>query len=107
MFYLNGCPGSGGLDPNHVAYAILQGVKTGASFRPLQCLTNIRLVLNKFSVFLAFKKRAMQMFPSAVINTGNSCSSSSWGTFFIFELFVTDYKLSVLQLLHKPPQLWT
>ncbi|XP_039462646.1 uncharacterized protein LOC120436202 [Oreochromis aureus] len=63
------CAGSAGLDPNHVAYAILQGVKTAASFRPLQCLTNIRLVLNKLNVFLAFKKRAMQMFPSTVINT--------------------------------------
>ncbi|XP_076737820.1 uncharacterized protein LOC143416476 [Maylandia zebra] len=63
------CAGSGGLDPDSVAHAILQGVKTAASSHPLQRLTNIRLVLNKLTVFLAFKKKAMQMFPFAVINS--------------------------------------
>uniref|UniRef100_A0A3Q2VHP1 Macro domain-containing protein n=2 Tax=Haplochromis burtoni TaxID=8153 RepID=A0A3Q2VHP1_HAPBU len=53
------CAGSGGLDPDSVAHAILQGVKTAASSHPLQRLTNIRLVLNKLTVFLAFKKKAM------------------------------------------------
>ncbi|XP_030609404.1 protein mono-ADP-ribosyltransferase PARP14-like [Archocentrus centrarchus] len=61
--------GSGELDPNLVAHAILQGVKTAASSRLLQCLTSIRLVLNKINVFLAFKTQLMLMFPSAVINT--------------------------------------
>lgn len=74
-FYLNGCPGSGGLDPDSVAHAILQGVKTAASSHPLQRLTNIRLVLNKLTVFLAFKKKAMQIFPFAVINSGNAKST--------------------------------
>lgn len=74
-FCLNGCPGSGGLDPDSAAHAILQGVKTAASSHPLQRLTNIRLVLNKLTVFLAFKKKAMQIFPFAVINSGNAKSA--------------------------------
>ncbi|XP_044039273.1 protein mono-ADP-ribosyltransferase PARP14-like [Siniperca chuatsi] len=62
------CAGTGGLDPGVVAGAILRGVKAATSSTPLYCLTNIRLVLFKINVFLAFKKEAMQMYSTAVIN---------------------------------------
>ncbi|KAI3375719.1 hypothetical protein L3Q82_004023 [Scortum barcoo] len=61
------CAGAGGLDPGVVAGAILRGVIASTSSTPLYCLSNIRLVLNKISVFLAFKEEAMQMFPTAAI----------------------------------------
>ncbi|KAI3375716.1 hypothetical protein L3Q82_004024 [Scortum barcoo] len=61
------CAGAGGLDPSVVAGAILRGVKAATSSTPLYCLTNIRLVLIKINVFLAFKEGAMQMFPTAAI----------------------------------------
>ncbi|XP_031706813.1 protein mono-ADP-ribosyltransferase PARP14-like [Anarrhichthys ocellatus] len=62
------CAGVGGLDPGVVAGAILRGVMAATSSTPLQCLTNIRIVLIKIKVFLAFKEEAMQKFPTAVIN---------------------------------------
>ncbi|XP_072232558.1 uncharacterized protein [Leuresthes tenuis] len=64
------CAGVGGLDPALVAQTILRGVSTTASSGRLRSLANIRLVLIKIGVFLAFKQRAMQMFPSADISTG-------------------------------------
>jgi len=67
---LNDHSGAGGLDPALVAQTILRGVSTTASSGRLRSLTSIRLVLIKISVFLAFKQRAMQMFPSADISTG-------------------------------------
>ncbi|XP_008284617.1 uncharacterized protein LOC103360591 [Stegastes partitus] len=63
------CAGAGGLDTDLVARVILRGINITASSSPLLCLTNIRLVLIKIKVFLAFKKQVMQMFPSAAINT--------------------------------------
>ncbi|XP_073331280.1 protein mono-ADP-ribosyltransferase PARP15 [Pagrus major] len=62
------CAGAGGLDPGVVASAILRGVKAATSSTSLYSVTNIRLVLIKINVFLAFKEEAMQMFPTAVIN---------------------------------------
>ncbi|KAE8279190.1 Poly [ADP-ribose] polymerase 14 [Larimichthys crocea] len=62
------CAGAGGLDPGVVASAILRGVKTATSTTSLNFLTDIHLVLIKINVFLAFKEKAMQMFPTAVIN---------------------------------------
>lgn len=53
-----------------MAAAILRGVKAATSSTPLHSLTNIRLVLIKINVFLAFKEEAMRMFPTAVINRG-------------------------------------
>ncbi|XP_026209254.1 uncharacterized protein LOC113157845 isoform X2 [Anabas testudineus] len=63
------CAGAGGLDAGVVAQAILQGVNSTKSSSKLQHLTNIRIVLIKIDIFLAFKKQALQMFPHAVINT--------------------------------------
>ncbi|XP_032400417.1 protein mono-ADP-ribosyltransferase PARP14 isoform X2 [Etheostoma spectabile] len=62
------CAGAGGLDPGVVASAILQGIKAATSSTPLYCLTDIRLVLIKINVFLAFKDEAKKMFSTAVIN---------------------------------------
>lgn len=58
------------MDPGVIARAILQGVKAATSSSPLCSLTNIRLVLIKIKVFLAFKHQATQLFPSEVIKTG-------------------------------------
>lgn len=69
------CAGAGGLDPGVVASAILQGIKAATSSTPLYFLTDIRLVLIKINVFLAFKDEAMQMFSTAVINRGDSQNS--------------------------------
>ncbi|XP_031582744.2 protein mono-ADP-ribosyltransferase PARP14-like [Oreochromis aureus] len=60
------CAGAGGLDPAIVAGAILRGIKSSAS--SMNSLTNIRLILIKIDVFLAFKEEAMQMYSPAVIN---------------------------------------
>ncbi|XP_026018060.1 uncharacterized protein LOC113018874 isoform X2 [Astatotilapia calliptera] len=60
------CAGAGELDPAVVAGAILQGIKSSTS--SMNSLTNIRLVLIKIDVFLAFKEEAMQMYSPAVIN---------------------------------------
>ncbi|XP_028997166.1 protein mono-ADP-ribosyltransferase PARP14-like isoform X2 [Betta splendens] len=62
------CAGAGKMDPVVVAGAILQGIKTITSSTPLFCLTDIRLVLFKINVFFAFKEKAMQVFPTGVIN---------------------------------------
>ncbi|XP_072232472.1 protein mono-ADP-ribosyltransferase PARP14 [Leuresthes tenuis] len=62
------CAGSAGLDPGVVAGSILRGIKAAASSIPPLSLTDIRLVLIKIDVFLAFKEEATQMFPT-VINT--------------------------------------
>ncbi|KAK9524874.1 hypothetical protein VZT92_017238 [Zoarces viviparus] len=61
------CAGVGGLDSGVVAGAILRGVMAATSSTPLQYLINIRIVLMKMKVFLAFKEEAMQKFPTAVI----------------------------------------
>ncbi|CAI5669249.1 unnamed protein product [Oreochromis niloticus] len=58
--------GAGGLDPAIVAGAILRGIKSSASI--MNSLTDIRLILIKIDVFLAFKEEAMQMYSPAVIN---------------------------------------
>ncbi|XP_026208326.1 protein mono-ADP-ribosyltransferase PARP14-like [Anabas testudineus] len=62
------CAGVGGLDPDVVAQAILRGIKTTTSSTPLHFVTNIRLVLNKINVFMAFKQQTTHMFPHAVIS---------------------------------------
>ncbi|XP_061566260.1 protein mono-ADP-ribosyltransferase PARP14-like [Cololabis saira] len=59
------CSGTGGLDPGVVAGAILRGIKAATSSKLFHNLTNIRLVLIKIDVFLAFKEEAMQMFANA------------------------------------------
>uniref|UniRef100_G3Q5S8 Macro domain-containing protein n=1 Tax=Gasterosteus aculeatus aculeatus TaxID=481459 RepID=G3Q5S8_GASAC len=59
--------GAAGLDPHLVAGAILRGVRKATS-STLACLTDIRIVLSKMKVFLAFKEEALQMFSSAVID---------------------------------------
>ncbi|XP_041840896.1 protein mono-ADP-ribosyltransferase PARP14-like [Melanotaenia boesemani] len=56
------CAGSGGLEPSVVAGAIVRGIKD-ATFNLLSSLTDIRLVLIKINVFLAFKEETTQMFP--------------------------------------------
>ncbi|XP_037614203.1 protein mono-ADP-ribosyltransferase PARP14-like [Sebastes umbrosus] len=61
------CAGVGGLDAGVVAGAILRGVEAAMSSTPPYCLTDIRLVLIKIDVFLAFKEEAMQMFSIAAI----------------------------------------
>ncbi|XP_039465741.1 protein mono-ADP-ribosyltransferase PARP14-like [Oreochromis aureus] len=60
------CAGAGELDPAVVAGTILQGIKSSTS--SVNSLTDIRLVLIKIDVFLAFKEEAMQMYSPAVIN---------------------------------------
>ncbi|CAI5669256.1 unnamed protein product [Oreochromis niloticus] len=60
------CAGAGGLNAAIVAGAILRGIKSSASI--MNSLTNIRLILIKIDVFLAFKEEAMQMYSPAVIN---------------------------------------
>ena len=71
VYSLHSCAGAGGLDPGVVAGAILRGVKDATSSFGLNSLTDIRLVLLKINVFLAFKEEAMQMFSTAVINKGD------------------------------------
>ena len=71
VYSLNSCAGAGGLDPCVVARAVLRGVKDATSSFGLNSLTDIRLVLLKINVFLAFKEEAMQMFSTAVINKGD------------------------------------
>ncbi|XP_014267978.3 protein mono-ADP-ribosyltransferase PARP14 [Maylandia zebra] len=58
--------GAGELDPTIVAGAILRVIKSSTS--SMNSLTDIRLVLIKIDVFLAFKEEAMQMYSPAVIN---------------------------------------
>uniref|UniRef100_A0A8C2AS70 Poly [ADP-ribose] polymerase n=1 Tax=Cyprinus carpio TaxID=7962 RepID=A0A8C2AS70_CYPCA len=58
------CAGQGGLDPNVVAKSILEGVKEGVQGANLQHLKNIRIILLKINVFLAFKAAAKQIFGS-------------------------------------------
>lgn len=62
------CTGSGGLDPGVVAAAILRGVERATSSTPNSCLADIRLVLRKIDVFLEFREKAMQVFPTAAVN---------------------------------------
>ncbi|XP_073764126.1 protein mono-ADP-ribosyltransferase PARP14 isoform X2 [Danio rerio] len=54
--------GQGGLDPKVVAKSILEGVKEGVQGANLQYLKNIRIILLKINVFLAFKTVARQVF---------------------------------------------
>ncbi|KAK2862993.1 hypothetical protein Q5P01_002526 [Channa striata] len=63
------CAGAGGLDPDVVALAILRGIKTATSSTPLHFLTNIRLVLIKIHVFMAFKHQTTLMFSHAVVKS--------------------------------------
>ncbi|XP_016415475.1 uncharacterized protein LOC107745958 [Sinocyclocheilus rhinocerous] len=56
------CAGQGGLDPNVVAKSILEGVKEGVQGANLQHLKNIRIILLKINVFLAFKSTSKQIF---------------------------------------------
>ncbi|KAM9717516.1 uncharacterized protein ACNS7B_021169 [Menidia menidia] len=56
------CAGSGRLAPGAVASAVLGGVRLATSLGPTRCLTDIRLVLLRADVFLAFKEEATQMF---------------------------------------------
>lgn len=58
------------MDVTVVAHAILRGVKAATSSTSLNFLREIHLVLLKINVFLAFKQEAMQMFPTAIKNTG-------------------------------------
>ncbi|XP_034020662.1 protein mono-ADP-ribosyltransferase PARP14-like isoform X2 [Thalassophryne amazonica] len=63
------CAGAGELQPEVVADTIFQGVQSSTFSSKLHWLSNIRLILFKVNVFLAFKEKAMQMFPAAVITT--------------------------------------
>ncbi|KAJ4949537.1 hypothetical protein JOQ06_021048 [Pogonophryne albipinna] len=78
------CAGAGGLDPGVVAGAVLRGVKDATSSFGLNSLTDIRLVLFKINVFLAFKEKAMQMFSTAVINKASVPHSTSQQSVFRF-----------------------
>ncbi|KAM4536963.1 protein mono-ADP-ribosyltransferase PARP14-like [Odontesthes bonariensis] len=60
------CAGSAGMDPGVVAGSILRSIKAEAASIPLSSLTDIRLVLIKINVFLAFKEEATQMFPTVI-----------------------------------------
>ncbi|KAM3590808.1 uncharacterized protein V6R79_016936 [Siganus canaliculatus] len=62
------CAGAGGLDPDVVANAILRGVKAATSSTTFVCLTNIRLILFKINVFMAFKKKALEIYPTAAVS---------------------------------------
>ncbi|XP_040929894.1 protein mono-ADP-ribosyltransferase PARP14-like isoform X2 [Betta splendens] len=62
------CAGAGKMDPGVVAGAILQGIKTAILSTPLSCLTDIRLVLININLVFAFAKKAMQVFPTVVID---------------------------------------
>ncbi|KAL1271944.1 hypothetical protein QQF64_030960 [Cirrhinus molitorella] len=56
------CAGKGSLGANVVAKSILEGVKDGIQGVTLRYLKNIRIVLLKINVFLAFKATAKQIF---------------------------------------------
>uniref|UniRef100_A0AAQ6A958 Poly [ADP-ribose] polymerase n=1 Tax=Amphiprion ocellaris TaxID=80972 RepID=A0AAQ6A958_AMPOC len=61
------CAGAGKLDPGVVADAILRGIKVEMSSGSIQSLTNIRLILIKINVYLAFKEEVMQTFSAVVM----------------------------------------
>lgn len=56
------CTGKGAMDPKEVAKCILQGVKDGVQGANLQYLKNIRIILLKINIFLAFKATAQNNF---------------------------------------------
>lgn len=58
------------MDATVAARAILLGVKAATASTSLDFLREVRLVLFTTKIFLAFKQEAMQMFPSALNNTG-------------------------------------
>lgn len=58
------------MDAAVAARAILLGVKAATSFSSLDFVKEVRLVLFKIDVFLAFKEEAMKMFPSALNKQG-------------------------------------
>ncbi|XP_068444612.1 protein mono-ADP-ribosyltransferase PARP14-like [Clinocottus analis] len=62
------CAGVTGLPPGVVAGAILRGVLTATSSASLSHLRDIRIVLNRMNVFLAFKEELTTTFPAAVNN---------------------------------------
>ncbi|XP_029943869.1 protein mono-ADP-ribosyltransferase PARP14-like [Salarias fasciatus] len=64
------CAGTGGLQPGLVAGAILRGIKNATTSTNLHTLRDIRIILYKMDVFLAFQEEAMQMFSSAAYCTG-------------------------------------
>ncbi|XP_029943859.1 protein mono-ADP-ribosyltransferase PARP14-like [Salarias fasciatus] len=63
------CTGAGGLQPGLVAGAILQGIKNATTSTNLHTLRDIRIILYKMDVFLAFQEEAKQMFSTAVYST--------------------------------------
>ncbi|XP_029943872.1 protein mono-ADP-ribosyltransferase PARP14-like [Salarias fasciatus] len=64
------CTGVGGMQPGLVAGAILQGIKNATTSTNLHTLRDIRIILYKMDVFLAFQEEAKQMFSTAVYSTG-------------------------------------
>lgn len=58
------------MDAAVAARAILLGVEAATSSTSLNFVREVRLVLFKIDVFLAYKHEAMQMFPSAFNNKG-------------------------------------
>ena len=88
--------GAGGLDPGVVASAILRGVKAATSSASLYYITNIRLVLIKINVFLAFKEEATQMFPTAVINRGKRKFHKQASSSFVFATEYVFFKARIL-----------
>uniref|UniRef100_A0A672GIB3 Poly [ADP-ribose] polymerase n=1 Tax=Salarias fasciatus TaxID=181472 RepID=A0A672GIB3_SALFA len=64
------CAGAGGLQPGLVAGAILRGIRSATTSTHLHSLCNIRLILYKMDVFLAFQEEAMQIFSTAEYCTG-------------------------------------
>ncbi|XP_029943868.1 protein mono-ADP-ribosyltransferase PARP14-like [Salarias fasciatus] len=64
------CAGAGGLQPRLVAGAILRGIRSATTFAHFHTLRDIRIILYKMDVFLAFQEEARQMFSTAVYCTG-------------------------------------
>ncbi|XP_029943875.1 protein mono-ADP-ribosyltransferase PARP14-like isoform X2 [Salarias fasciatus] len=64
------CAGAGGLQPELVAGAILRGIKSAMTFAHFHTLRNIRIILYKINVFLAFQEEAKQIFSTAEYCTG-------------------------------------
>lgn len=107
--YLVDCPGAGGLDADVVARAILRAVNTTTSSSNLQSLSNIRIILFKINIFLAFKKEVGQIFPHAIINTGNKMSTSAYSSCLGLSEMVSYYwpflsfSVSASQAAHSSP----
>ncbi|XP_034020162.1 protein mono-ADP-ribosyltransferase PARP15-like [Thalassophryne amazonica] len=66
------CVGPGNLKPEAVAGAIFRAVHTSTSSALFNYLSTIRIILFETNVFLAFKQKAIQRFPSAAMSTAST-----------------------------------